>query len=409
MKKIISLAIALCLACGLAACGSSAGQSGDTTENVPAKTEQEASSHKIGVLVYNRTDDEVVAFKEYLESYIESCFEDVDFLYSDSSRSWEDSEAFIESAAENGVEGIMSFITYDLEAEVNLCAQYGIYYMMASGSVSGETFDQVADNEYFLGVVGPGSEIEYESGYEMGAYFAENAEGNEYFILSGGASLGNEMHRLRTLGMLDALQESYGVAFDQPTEVLAVSEAITHAQAGELTVCICPGYMSREEYLKSAQAEYEADGYSIVMSALAVGKMESSISAAGAKLGMVDCYSDLNWQLFNDGELDYLAGKYRSIIGPSFAAMYNAVNGYAKDFLEEDGKAFQVTQGFWSSESKEDFNEKYEMSSSIAINAYNYEDLYNVCKNYNPDATLEDLKELAGAYSFEEAQARRAE
>lgn len=411
MKKIISLVLTICLACGLAACGNNAGagENSDAGGSVQEEASKEAFVHKIGVLVYNRTDDEVISFKEYLESYVESCFEDVDFLYSDGSKNIESSEAFIKSAAENGVEGIMSFITYDLETEVKLCEEYGIYYMLASGSVSDEEFAKVADNPYFLGVVGPGNEIEYEAGYDMGVYFAENGGSDEYFILSGGASLGNEMHRLRTLGMLDALQEAYGVAFEEDTAALAASENIKHVQAGGLTVCICPGYISREEYLKAAQAEYEADQYGIVMSSLAIGNMESSVAEAGALLGVVDCYSDLNWQLFANGELDYLTGKYRSIIGPSFAAMYNALNGYAEEFLEDDGKAFRVTQGFWTSESAEDFEEKYEMSSSLAINAYNYEDLYNVCKNYNPNATLEDLKALAGAYGFEEAQARRAE
>lgn len=407
MKKMISLALTICLVCGLAACGSSVntGETGNAAE----EASRETSVHKIGVLVYNRTDEEVIAFKDYLENYIESCFEDVDFLYSDGSRSLEDSEAFIRSAAENGVEGIMSFITYDLETEVNLCAENHIYYMLASGSVSDEEFEKTADNEYFLGVVGPGSEIEYQAGYEMGTFFAENGESDEYFILSGGASAGNEMHRQRTMGMLAALQNAYGVIFDKETSQLAVTENIEHVQEGDLTVCICPGYMSREEQLKAAQDEYEKDQFGVVMASLAVADMQECISAAGAKLGVVDCYSDTNWQLFNSGDLHYLTGKYRSIIGPSFAAMYNAVNGYAGEFLEDDGKAFQVIQGFWTSGSAEDYEEKFEMSSSLEINAYNYEDLYGVCKAYNPDATLEDLKALAGAYSFEEAQARRAE
>lgn len=404
MKKIISLVLTICLACGLAACGSSSNISENTDQNTSGQT----GMHQIGVLVYDRTDEEVIAFKDYLENYIESCFEDVDFLYSDSSLSLEDSEQFIKSAAENGVEGIMSFVAYDLEAEVNLCAEYGIYYMLASGSISDKAFDAVADNEYFLGVVGPGREIEYQSGYDMGAYFAENGGSDEYFILSGGASA-NEMHKMRTQGMLDALQKEYGVAFDKSSEELAVSGEIVHLQAGNLTVCICPGYMSVEDHLKAAQAEHEKDQYAVVMGAMVVGDMQECVSEAGAKLGMVDCYSDSNWQLFTSGHLTYLTGKYRSIIGPSFAAMYNAINGYAEEFLEEDGKAFHVTQGFWTSANLEDFEKKYEMSSSLEINAYNYEDLYRVCKTYNSDATLEDLKALAGAYSFEEAQARRAE
>ncbi len=406
MKRMISLALIICLAYGLAACGGIRGSS-SVSERAEEASEK-ASVHKIGVLVYSRTDNEVIDFKDYLENYIESCFEDVDFLYSDTVASPEEAMQFIRSAAENGVEGIMSFNSYDLEAEVNLCAELHIYYMMASGSVSDEAFAKAADNEYFLGVVGPGSEIEYQAGAKMGAYFAENAENDEYFILSGGASIGNEMHRLRTVGILDALQEAYGVTFDKDTRELAASENIEHVQAGALTVCICPGYLSRDAFRERAKAEYETDQYGVVLAVLPVFDMESDIVKAGARFGLVDCYSDANWKLFINGNLDYVTGKYRSIIGPSFAAMYNALNGYASEFREADGKAFRIIQGFWTSENAEDYEKKYEMSSSIEINAYNYEDLYGVCKNYNPDAALEDLEALAGAYTFEEAKARRA-
>ena len=41
--------------------------------------------------------------------------------------------------------------------------------------------------------------------------------------------------------------------------------------------------------------------------------------------------------------------------------------------------------------------------------AYNYEDLQNVMKEFNEDATYDDLKNLAEAYKYEDAVARRAE
>lgn len=63
-------------------------------------------------------------------------------------------------------------------------------------------------------------------------------------------------------------------------------------------------------------------------------------------LGTVDCYTETNGELFKNGNLKYLCGKYESIIGPAFAAMYNAVTGYSEDF-REDGKAFAIQQGFW--------------------------------------------------------------
>lgn len=360
--------------------------------------------HKIGVLVYNITDQEVITFRNYLQNYIGQCFPDVEFLYSDSITSEEEELAFIRNASDAGAEGILSFNSYDLAAEVELCAENEMYYMMASGSISEEAFAAVEENEYFLGVVGPGSAIEYQAGADMAQFFADRQVGNEYFILSGGASMGNEMHKERTEGILDTLQTAYGVTFDQTTEELAVSGASVHAAAGDLTVCICPGYLDFEEFLVPAQEEYEKDGYPIVLSVLPVSELYHTVE--GAQLGMIDCYNERNLQLYTEKNLSYLTGKYCSIIGPSFAAMYNAITGYAEEF-RRDGKAFRLVQGFWTSDSAENYMEKYTLASSIVINAYNYEDLQNVCKVYNPDATLDMLEELALSYTFEDAKERR--
>lgn len=397
MKKIISVLLVFCMVFGFVACG----ESSETAES------SANDKHTIGVLIYNIADEEVIAFREYLEKYIASVFPDVEFLYSDNITNEEEELAYIQNAADAGVEGIMSFLSYNLPSEVQLCEENGIYYMLASGSVAEEQFKEVEDNEYFLGVVGPGDEIEYQAGVDMANYFVETYEGDRYFLLSGGGFMGNEMHRLRTVGVLDALQEAYGVTFDQSSEELALSAETVQVQAGDLEVCICPGYISREEYRQAAieaATEFPCDLFLAVLGLQDVG---SALGEAGGSLGMVDCYSTENLQLFSNDSLSYVTGKYSSIIGPSFAAMYNAVTGYAQDFREADGKAFQIIQGFWTSDSLDDYTEKYSFSSSLELNAYNYEDLEKVCKVYNADATLEDLKALAGAYSFEEAKARR--
>ena len=43
----------------------------------------------------------------------------------------------------------------------------------------------------------------------------------------------------------------------------------------------------------------------------------------------------------------------------------------------------------------------------ITLNAYSYEDLLEVCKAHNSNATLDDLKKLAGAWDFDSAVQRR--
>ncbi len=417
-KKLLLFFLSALLVTGLAACGSSGSGSGPDREaadpvseaaQISSETELQPAEdprdtkHTIAVLVYNYSDDEVAAFRTYLQEYIAPEF-NVEFIYSDSILSAEEEMAFIENAADAGAEGIMSFNTYDLKAETDLCAEKGIYYMLASGTVSNEQFAAAEDNPYFLGVVGPGSFIEYKAGSDMANYFMTEKTGNEYFILSGGAPLGNEMHLLRTEGILDTLKNAYGVEFDRTTEELAKTETPLHVDAGDLHVCICPGYIDFDEYYEQARTEYEEDQYQTVLSVLPISRLADALK--GSRLGVVDCYSETNRLLFANGQLEYLVGKYSSIIGPSFAAMYNALTGYAEDFRIA-GKAFHLTQGFWTSDSDEDFDEKYVLARSITINAYDITDLQRVIKAFNPEAKMAELKTLTEAYTFKDAIERR--
>ena len=368
-----------------------------------AKKQEKQHIHKIGVVVYDLKDEQVQAFREYLEGYIGKNFSDVDFLYSAEVTTEEQEMQFLNDAIAAGVEGIMAFNSFDLEKEVELCAENGVYFIRPSSTTDPETFDKVANNPYFLGYFGPGSEMEYEAGYDMGAYLADEQMSDSYFLLSGGAGT-NVMHEQRAEGMLDALQEAYGVQFEQSSAELASASEPVSVEAGNLKVTVFPGYIGVPDVGEKAVAEFEKDPAGVVMSTIPVQAIADSLG--DASLGTVDCYTETNGELFKNGNLKYLCGKYESIIGPAFAAMYNAVTGYSEDF-REDEKAFAIQQGFWTSTNYQDFQKKYELSSGITLNAYSYEDLLDVCKAHNPEANLNDLKELAGAWDFDSAAQRR--
>ena len=374
-KKWIVLVLALALCLGIAACGDS-----NATNEV----------HKIGVIVYNLADEEVVGFREYLQGYIQKTFEIVEFVYSGSIRTQEEEMAFIQDACDQGVEGFLSFRTFDLKAEVELCEKNSAYYLLASGTVSDEEFDSVADNPWFLGMFGPGIELEYQAGLYMAKYFAKDLSNKQYLILSGGAGSGNEMHYQRTLGMLNGFSTLSGVTFGKPAEELAATTSTITVSAGPYSVTIVPGYLSTEEGFVRATNVYTMGRFDVVLSALNVGDFSSVVH--GSKLGMVDSYNTRNLQLFSNGTLHYLVGKYSSSVGPAFALMLNAVTGYAGDFRSE-GKAIKAAQSA--------------LSQSETMNAYNFGDLSAVCKAFNRDADLVHLIALAQASSYEAVLVRR--
>lgn len=395
MKKIVSILLAILMVLGVGGCSSMQEETGGRSE------------HRIGVAVYDVTDDEVTAFREYLTDYIKKCFPEVDFCYSYAIRSAEDEMKFLEDACAEGVEGIMSFITYDLAAEVDYCASKGIYYMLASGTVTDEAYEAVADEPYFLGVVGPGLEIERQAGADMAEYFINEMEGDSYILFTGGAAIGNEMHRMRSVGALEIFEKYFG-DLGQSVEKLAVTEDAVKLTAGNIGLTVFPGYTTREDVEKRAVEELESTEYDLVLSMFSMYSMVDVLKKEGVKQGVIDCYSMTNKALFANGTLCYVAGKFGSTIGPSFAAMYNAVTGYGDEF-RENGRAFQMTQGYWLSKNKKEYNDQYALATGIYVNAYDYEDLCSVMKVYDGKASFEKLKALAEAYTWKEAKVRRGE
>lgn len=394
MKKLTALLLLLALCVALVGCGSS-------TEK---KAAGETEVHKIGVIVYNTSDEEVIGFREYLQGYIEDNFEMVKFVYSGSISTEEEELEFIQAACDEGVEGFMSFLSQNLPEEVALCEKNQAYYLLASGTVSAEDFEAVEDNPWFLGAFGPGQPYEFQAGADMARFFIKEKVGTRFFVLSGGASIGNEMHYQRTLGILDTIANAYGASFSASREEIARTEAPMTVQTDRVTVTVCPGYIRFDEFLDSARTTFAAGEYDAVLSVLPPQDMAMAIGKT--PLGIVDSYNTRNLQLVTDGSLKFVVGKYSSMVGPAFALMLNAITGYAEDF-RDDGRAIRVTQGFWMSDSAEDYSEKYALSTSAAMNAYNFDDLSRVVRIFNPEANLNELCALAEACSYRAVQARR--
>ena len=64
----------------------------------------------------------------------------------------------------------------------------------------------------------------------MAEYFVSEDQNNQnhYIIACGGSAIGNEMHRLRTIGILNKLQEAYGLSYEKSVEELKkLKQAVT--------------------------------------------------------------------------------------------------------------------------------------------------------------------------------------
>lgn len=273
-KLLILLVMAFCLL--FAGCGNEqAANNNNANDNTSQKTDG-LDRVKIGVVIYSQKDPEVRAFRDYYENYISESFE-VDFLYSTDVLSAEDEKEFVDSAIENGVQGIISFVSYDLEATLETCAASDVYYMMGSGSIPKENFEKVKTNPYFLGVVGPSEEMEKEAGANMASYFINNKLEDEanapagYIILSGGARSSNVMHEERTAAML----EEFGLPADK---ALVEETTILDSEYGK--VCIIPGYAREEATVPSLKEQLDTGEYSVILSSYTISDLWKTIKEA---------------------------------------------------------------------------------------------------------------------------------
>lgn len=280
-----------------------------------------------------------------------------------------------------------------------------MYYIRPTATSSEADFQSVAANPYFVGEIGPGSDSEYQAGFDMGKAMAQT--GKSYVIFSGGGCLGNEMHRLRTVGILDALQEAYGVQFARSTEELAVTSEPVTLEAGGLKAVICPGYLAQKSTRENASEAITSGEYTTVFSTVPVTTLADVLNASNMEYGVIDCFSEENYFAFQSGKLSYVAGKYESEIGPGFAALYNAITGHG-DAFRENGRAFRLKQGFWTATSMEEYDRMYALATGAAVNAYNYEDLYAVIQSITPDASFDSFRTLVESYRYEDCLARRA-
>lgn len=361
----------------------------------------------IGVSVYSLDDAEVRAFRNYLEDYIGITF-DVEFLYSSGMFTAEEEISFISELHERGVKGIISFLSSDLEQVLPVCEEYGMYYVRGSGTISNSMYEKVKNNPYFLGTIGPSVETEIKAAADMAEYFASKDEEhqNHYVITCGGAGRGNEMHRLRTIGILNKLKDVYGLSYDKsPEDLVQINDAETIETGSDIKIVLVPGYSDEDNLTENLGNLLDTGEYNAVLSVWSVSGFISTIEAIEEKngkdilVGAIDCFTENTYELFNSKgygdkeKLDYLVGKYGAIVAPSFAAMMNAYDGYAEDY-RENGCAFQLDQSFWTASSAEEFNKQYALSIGMYDNTYSAVDMMEVMEAYTPDADFEAFKKF---------------
>lgn len=329
---------------------------------------------KIGVLVADASGAEALAFRSYYEDYIEKNY-DVDFVYSaeigdDTTKEMEELDKLL---AEN-CKAIISFASCDRPAQIEKCEESGVYYTVATGTLSDENFAKYKSYEHFLGQIGPSTYTEYQVGYAMGTY---------YKSLTGDAAVDNialyvgfpdPSHVARFSGIITGLGMTYS-GFGQSLSGMDIVGAVYGQDSGTPklgNIQVGESGITVSTVLSFAPGAGLDDGLNAMLNAtekpdalLGVGMvsvfMAAQLNQKNIPYSDVDAFTTANKTNFENGSMKYLAGKYGSSVGPNFALVMNALDGNV--IRDADGNAVSLDQGYMVAKSVAEFNTNYDKES----------------------------------------------
>ena len=348
MKKLIALLLAICMVLSLAACGGSAAPETEAPEapaadapaaEAPAAEEFTLAPIKVGVLVADVSGEEALAFRAYYEEYLAPHY-NVTLSYTEQLADAAAEKAAIEQFAAQGYNAIISLSSSDRATQIETCAEYGLYYAIASG-MDEALYETYKDNEFFVGQIGPSMATEFEAGVAMGEYY--KAQGVKKVGLYG-AFCPNPMHVYRLAGTLVGL----GLTYNGASEMEAIAGQLfagfdLNAVEGDVeVVSYIAGYTDTMWDELGAAMGQGIDAFISV--GMATTFFADMLNGAALPYSDIDSFTSGNGKNITEGSLTYLAGKYASSVGPIFAAVVNACNG--NPIRTSEGYALSISQGY---------------------------------------------------------------
>lgn len=407
MKKL--LAMALCLVLGIATltgCGNSGETPGSSAVGNASAGLDTSKTVKIGVLVSDATSAESLAFQSYYKDYIAKNY-NVELMYSDELSDAAAETSAIDTFITNNCKAVISFSSFDRMAQLNQCAGVGVYYAVATGTLTDEEYESVKTNQYYVGAIGPSLDVEFQAGYDMAKYYLDQGKTN-FAIFGGALPYYTEMHIYRAAGMLTAMVEAggEGANYQGATDAGGIIGKIFETasiQPGEIGNINLSGYVGGydmdDAWFASCAQMAQTPGLDVI---LAVGNgsdfFGTSVQGTDVKIASVDAYASAYGDAMTAGMLDYLAGKFSASIGPIFAATYSAALG--APIRTAEGYALALDQGYWVATSAEEFNEYYAIDSSTEAPAYTKAMLDKLL-----GTDYASFADFVGKYSFEEISA----
>ena len=403
MKKFWALLLTVAMTLTmLVGCG---GGSGEGTEAGGIDT---SKTVKMGILISDATSAEALAFQNYYREYIGKQY-NVELIYSDVLVDAAGEKSAVDTMITNNCKAIISFSSFDRAAQIQQCQDAGVYYAIATGTLTEEEYETYKGYEYYVGAIGPSLDVEFQTGYDMAKHYLDQGKTN-FAIFGGAIPYYTEMHIYRAAGMLTAMVEAggEGANYKGAADAGAIIGQIFADGGVDVTsigniniVGYVGGYDMTDAWWGAVGQMTGTAGLEVI---LAVGNgsdfFGTGIANTDIEIASVDVYAETYGEAMKGDSLHYLAGKFSASIGPIFIATYRAALG--DPVRTAEGNALALSQGYWIATNAEEFDTYYSVDSSIESPAYTKDVLDTLLT-----ASYDDFAKFVGAYSFEEIQAMK--
>lgn len=389
-KKMIALltSMTLVLSTILMGCGSQK-NTGETKEQQIEEASSETAQtsdklpekFKIGVVIWSTTDDLGGASARLLNyaSDIIGC----EMVYNTNISSPESQITATENLIAAGCNAIAICNYSDdiLPKITSLCEENEVYFTLIWRSISDPEVKEIVEaSPYYLGNT---CESEEETGYMMGESFH---------------NMGCENIAVITMEKGDATADARDAGFDRACEEFGmnrISEVRNNTLTAEETT------KAVENFLASFP---ELDGIFVtggsntilegVIQALALHNKTGEV-----KVACIDFISDLD-KYIEEGAIDAISGGH--FVDPLFSYML-MVNKLTGTPLSDNCE--QIDLNFINLQSPDDARNYYKYCEGDSY-PYNEEEIRSMVKYFNPDMTIDKLKEIAAAYSIDDVVSR---
>lgn len=385
----------------------------EVTSEDSTSTEPEMQAYTIGVL-YNSLGTQEDAMKTYLDGYVAPAF-NCKFIYSEACDSAEKAVNFIENSYSSGAQAILSFST-ETEIVVSKCNELGLY-VVTNGNKITDAIKTMEYNTAFIGASTTGSAQLFADVVEK---LVDDGQNHNVIIVSGGAGIGSQQHLDYTIAALNALQEIYGLTYEDDVNNIASATAVTEVNTGtDIKILIYPGYAGKDTYVSQMSSILQSGDYDILLStyqaytqfSVAVDEVEKNYGF-NIKVASVAPLADTTKKGFNtldstgNSSVDAVIVKPNSIIAQMFAIAYNALTGQT-DFLKDNGTVDRFEPAMWKVVGADEYNEIANLDQTEETYAYTIEDLKQMIRIFNPALTKEKLNEMITNSTVEDLKEKR--